>query len=432
MSDDSNKQVDRRSFLSTTAATAGLLILKPELVRGTSTNSAVRLGLIGCGGRGTEVATSFATNTAARVVALADLFEDQLEKGKKHFDEFAAKKGYAGIDRKLMFQGPKAYEQLAASKEVDVIQISTPGFFHVEHLDAVVSAGKHVYCEKPMGVDVRSAKRAMRIGEKAQGKLSLEVGFQIRSAPPFVELVKRIHAGALGKIACVSAHYHATAIEYAPRPNVSPAELRIRNWYWDKVLSGDIMVDQNIHVIDICNWVLNGHPVKAVATGGRSARTDSGNCWGHFDVNFYYPDDVHVSFNSVQFGKAMWEVTERFFGSKGVAESPYSGPIRILGDEAWEWKGADGATPAQPGAGNFSVTGAFTDNLEFADREKQKGFIESITSGKFHNQATLGAESALSAILARTAAYTGREITWDELLRSDQAYELGMDLSKLA
>ena len=121
MSDDSNKQVDRRSFVSTTAATAGLLILKPELVRGTAANSAVRLGLLGCGGRGTEVSTSFATNTAARVVALADLFEDQLEKGKKHFDEFAAKKGYAGIDRKLMFQGSKAFEQLAASKEVDVI-----------------------------------------------------------------------------------------------------------------------------------------------------------------------------------------------------------------------------------------------------------------------------------------------------------------------
>jgi len=184
-------------------------------------------------------------------------------------------------------------------------------------------------------------------------------------------------------------------------------------------------------VIDICNWALKGHPVKAAATGGRSARTDSGDCWGHFDVNLEYPEGVHVSFNSVQFGKAMWEVTERFFGSKGVAESPYSGPIRIMGDEAWEWK-ADEGTAAQAGAGGFSVTGAFHDNLEFADREKQKGFIESITSGKFHNQAAAGAESALSAMLARTAAYTGREVTWDQLLRSDQSYELGIDLNKLA
>jgi myo-inositol 2-dehydrogenase/D-chiro-inositol 1-dehydrogenase len=432
MTNDANSQVNRRTFMNTTAAAAGLLILKPQTVRGSSANSAIRLGLLGCGGRGTGVATSFATHTAARVVALADLFADQLEKGRKHFDEFAEKKGYAGIDPKLMFKGPKAYEELVASKEIDMVQISTPGYFHTEHLEAAVAAGKHVYCEKPVGVDVHNAKRAMRIGEKAAGRLSLDIGFQIRSAPPFVAMVERIHAGALGKIACGAAHYHATSIELPPHPNASPLELRIRNWYWDRILSGDIIVDQNIHVIDICNWVLQGHPVKAVATGGRKVRTDSGNCWDHFDVNFYYPDDVHISFNSVQFGNKLWDVSERFFGSRGVAESPYSGPIRIYGEEPWEWNANAGAQPAQTGGGKFSVTGEFHDNLEYADREKDKAFIESITSGKFHNQAALGAESALSAILARTAAYSGTEMTWDELLRSDQTYDPGIDLNKLA
>ncbi len=429
MASDADHQVDRRTFVG--AAAAGLLIVKPQIVRGTSANSAIRLGLLGCGGRGTAVATSFATHTTARVVALGDLFADQLEKGKRHFDELASKKGYPGVDRKLMFRGPKAYEELAACKDIDMVQISTPDYFHPQHLEAVVAAGKHVYCEKPVAVDVPGAKQVMAIGEKARGRLSLDVGLQIRSAPPFVELVKRIHAGGIGKIACAAAHYHATAIEYPPRPNASPSELRLRNWYWDREITGNIIVDQNIHVIDICNWVLQAHPVKAVATGGRKVRSDFGNCWDHFDVTFYYPDNVHVSFNSVQFGHALWDVSERFFGSKGVSESPYSGPLRILGEEPWEWKDPE-APEASTRPGKFSVTGEFTDNLGHADREKDKGFIESIVTGRFHNQAELGAETALSAILARTAAYTGRESTWEELLRSEERYDLGIDLSQFA
>ncbi len=424
---ESSGNPTRRDFVG---AAAGLMLIRPELVRGTAANSAIRLGLIGCGGRGTGVATSFATHTNTRVVALADLLPGQLEKAKAHFDDLAKKKGYAGIDPKLMFKGPKAYQELVSSKEVDMVQISTINYFHPEHLEAAVNAGKHVYCEKPVGVDVASCKRVMRIGEKAKGKLSLEVGFQIRSAPPFAELVKRIHAGALGRIACCSAHYHATAIEYPPRTNMSPTEVRIRNWYWDRILSGDIIVDQNIHVIDTCNWILQGHPVKATGACARKVRTDSGDCMDHFSVTFHYPDQVHVTFDSVQFGNKLWDVTERFFGSKGVSESPYSGPMRIIGDEPWDWEEWSGKKRSGEKAA-FSVTGEFTDNLAQADEMKQKGFIESIVTRKYHNQAQTGAESALSAILARTAAYTGREVTWEELLKSAQAYDAGLDLTKL-
>ena len=164
-----------------------------------------RMGLLGCGGRGAAVATSFINNTTARYVALADLFSDQLEKAKDYFDKLAESKGYAGIDPKLLFRGPTAYQELSASDRIDAIHIATPGFFHVAHLEAAVTAGKHVYCEKPIGVDVVQSKHALEIGGLAEGKVSLDVGFQIRSAPPFVELVRRIHDGALGKIACISA-----------------------------------------------------------------------------------------------------------------------------------------------------------------------------------------------------------------------------------
>lgn len=428
MSDDAKQQMGRRDFIGAAAAAATFTILESQLVRGTAANSAVRVGLLGCGGRGTADATDLVETGGARVVALADLFADQLEAAHKHFDELGEKKGHSKIDASQLFVGPRAYEQIASSKHVDAVVVTTPPYFHPGHLEAVVAAGKHVYCEKPVAVDVPGAKRVMEAGRKAQGRLSLDVGFQIRNAPPFVEMVRRIHGGALGKIVCGQVYYYTGAIERPAWPGASPAERRIRNWVWDRVLSGDILVEQNIHVVDVCNWVLQGHPVKASGTGGRTARTDAGDCWSHFVVSFTYPDDVHLGFGSTQFEKGWWDVNERFFGSKGVSESHYSGPVAIYGEEPWAW--GSGASQKEGGA-SFSVTGSFHDNLEQADSEKKKAFIESITSGNFHNQAGAGAESALSAMLGRTAAYTGREVTWDELLRSDEAWDAGIDLNRL-
>jgi predicted dehydrogenase len=346
------------------------------------------------------------------------------------FDGIADSLGYAGIDRKQMFRGANAYRDLAASNGIDAIQISTPCFFHVEHLDAAVTAGKHAYCEKPVGVDVVQAKRALEIGKRAEGKVSLDVGFQIRSAPPFVELVRRIHDGAIGKIVAISAHYYAPASQYPERPpSMSHDELRLRNWNWDLAISGDSILEQDIHVVDICNWVTQAHPVQAYATGGRSVISHFGNTWDNYQVNYTYPNDVHVSLTTTQYGNlSYFDVSEQVFGSKGFSESPYSGPLRIVGENAWEWKSESPAP--QPGTGTFAANGAFSDNLAQADPEKDKAFVESIVSGKFHNQAALGVESALSAILARMAARKGRPVTWDELLASNEQYTLDLDMAQ--
>jgi hypothetical protein len=172
--------------------------------------------------------------------------------------------------------------------------------------------------------------------------------------------------------------------------------------------------------------VLKGHPVKATGTGGRKGRPDRGTAWGHFSVSFTYPGDVHLSFSSSQFGKGGFDVNERFFGTRGNSQSPYSGPVQIAGDEPWTWGGSE-----KPQGGEFSVTGAFSDNLAQADPQKHKAFIESITSGNFHNQAATGAESALTAILGRTAAYAGREVTWDEMMRNNEAFDAQIDLDKI-
>src|SRR2546426_201259 len=333
--------VDRRKFLGTAAMTAGMMFLKPELVRGTAANSAVRVGLLGCGGRGTEDATNLVDTGGARVVALADMFQDQLDKARAHFDQIQQAKGYSSLGTSQLFVGPNAYQQIAASKELDAIVIATPPYFHPHHLEAVVAAGKHVYLEKPVAVDVPGA----------------------------------------------------------------------------------------LKVIDICNWILKAHPVKASATGGRQGRPQDGDVYGNYNAVFYYPDDVDVTFSSTQFAKGWWDVTERFFGTKGTSQSPYTGPLGIWGDEPWQ----SAASPAKdkPETQAFSVTGSFSSNLEFADPEKKKAFVESITNGNFHNQAAKGAESALSCMMARTAAYTGREVTWDELMKTKEVWDPKIDLNKL-
>ena len=420
-------KVDRRKFIGAAATTAGMLLLKPELVRGTAANSAVRVALLGCGGRGTEDATNMIDTGGARVVALGDLFQDQLDKARDNFNRIQQAKGYPELDPSQLFVGPNAFQQVATSKEVDAIVIATPPYYHPQHLEAAVAAGKHVYLEKPVAVDVPGALKVIEIGKRAQGKLSLDVGFQIRDCPPFVEMVKRIHGGALGKIICGESHYFAGYLDRPAWPDATPVERRLRNWVYDRALSGDIIVEQNIHVIDICNWVLKAHPLKASASGGRAGRPTDGDVYGNYDVLFHYPDGVDVTFSSTQFAKGWWEVTERFFGTKGTSQSPYSGPLGIWGDEPWQAEG----TPAKDAGQAFSATGKFTSNLEFADREKKKAFVESITSGNFHNQADKGAESALSCMMARTAAYTGREVSWEETLKSREAWDPKIDLNKL-
>jgi len=426
---NSSDKMDRRKFIGAAAATAGVMFIKPSLVRGTAANSAVRVGLLGCGGRGTEDATNLVDTGGARVVALADLFQDQLDVARAEFDKIQKAKGYSALDASQLFVGPTAYQQIAASKEVDAIVIATPPYYHPRHLEAVVSAGKHVYLEKPVAVDVPGALKVIEIGKRAEGKLSLDVGFQIRDCPPFVEMVRRIHGGALGKIVCGEAHYLSGYIDRPAWPNASPAEHRLRNWVYDRVLSGDIIVEQNIHVIDICNWILKAHPLKASATGGRQGRPVDGDAYGNYNVLFHYPDGVDVTFSSTQFAKGWWDVTERFFGTKGTSQSPYKGPLGIWGEEPWQ----AATTPAKDSADSdkFSVTGNFTSNLEFADAEKKKAFVESITSGHFHNQADKGAESALSCMMARSAAYKGHEVTWGEIMKSNEVWDPKIDLNKL-
>ena len=421
-------QVGRREFLGAAAA-AGVTILKPRLVFGTQANSAVRLALLGCGGRGTNVTGSFIENTGAVVTALGDLFPDQLETGKAMLDAAAAKAGKPAIDAKNLFRGPDAYKQLFASKDVDAVYIATPPFYHPMHLEAALAAGKHTYVEKPVAVDVPGAKKVMAIGKQYDGKRSLAVGFQIRHASPYVELAKRIHEGQIGAFVSGQIHYFASALQRPEFADKSPVERRLRNWVHDKALSGDTIVEQNVHIIDVTNWLFAGHPVEATGYASRAGRTDKGDCSSHFNCLFKYPNDVHVSFASTQFGVSAWGVGMQYYGTKGCAEARYDAPVRISGETQWEFPGL-GKPQAVDAA--TAATGTFHGALDDADANKQKAFIESITSGKLINEAQSGADSALSGILGRTAAYTGRKVTWDELMKSNEVWDPKIDLKQFA
>jgi myo-inositol 2-dehydrogenase / D-chiro-inositol 1-dehydrogenase len=419
--------MNRREFLQTGTA-CGLLLLKPRTAFSYQANSAVRLGLLGCGNRGTTVATSFSQNTTAQVVALADIFPDKLALGRSHFDDLNTSLSRQPIDEKLLFHGPHAFEQLAAAKDVDLIQISTPPFFHVQHLEAAVASGKHVYCEKPVGVDVAQAKQALEIGKRVKSTQSVDVGFQCRNAPPIAAIAEKIKAGALGKIAAAAGNYYATASEEKVRPGASPDEYRLRNWLWYRALSGDILVEQNIHIIDLCNWILGAHPLKATATGGRNILTHAGDCWDNYQVDFTYPEGVHLAFASTQFGNNGFDAGLKLFGADGSATVPYAGPVQIVGTQAWAWTDSMNTT----GPAKFAANGSFSDNLAFADRDKERTFIDSITSGQCHNQIVAGVETALSCMLGRMAGYEKREVTWENLMAHGETYKLGMNLDQFA
>ena len=422
--------MNRRDVLKTTATAAtGVMVLKPGTLFGYEANSAVRLGLLGCGNRGTSVATSFVHSTSTHVTAIGDLFQDRLERGKAHFNELNQSLGQAALDESQVFLGRHAIEKLAGSNAIDMIQISTPPWFHVEHLGIAVASGKHVYVEKPVGIDVMQTRAALEIGKKARPGQTLAVGFQCRNAPGIAAAAERIRAGALGKMVSIAAYYNAPASGEVVVAGASADEHRLRNWLWDRALSGDILVEQNIHIIDLANWILGAHPVKAATTGGRNVLTHEGDCWDNYQVDFTYPGDVHLTFSSTQFGNFGFEAGLRFFGAAGAATVGYAGPIRITGENAWSWQDS---LNSSPDAAKFAANGAFLDNLADADREKERAVVESITSGKGMNQIASGVETALSCMLGRMAGYQKREVAWDDLLARGETYALGIRMEQFA
>lgn len=388
--------LSRRQFMAQAGAAAfSLTVLKPSLASGTQANSKIRLGVIGLGGRGSWIAGLFQKNGGYELVGAADYFQDRVE-------AFGAK---FSIPSSMLFSGLSGYKRLLAAG-LDAVAIESPPYFHPEQAAAGVEAGLHVYVAKPAAVDVPGCLVISGCGKESTAKKrAFLIDFQTRANSIFIEALKRVHEGALGELAFGEAVYHADCpfeqwYDLLTKDPHNP-ENWMRAWGLDRALSGDMITEQDIHTLDVMNWIMDKPPLSAIGSGGLKARPKIGTCWDHFVVYYQYPDGVGFQFSGRQFkGHGTPEgIKNRMFGSKGVLETEYGGNVVIRGE-------------------NFFHGGKTAEIYAEGAVHNIAAFYKSITEGDFSNPTVApSVQSNLVTILGRKSAYENRLVTWDELMK---------------
>jgi myo-inositol 2-dehydrogenase/D-chiro-inositol 1-dehydrogenase len=274
---------------------------------------------------------------------------------------------------------------------------------------------------------VAGCRKMEKVGERFDKKLSMTIGFQIRYATPYAQMIDRIHNGDIGKVLSVQLYYLATQIRVVDTLGKSFDEKRIRNQYHYHALSGGTLLDQSIHMIDVCNWALREHPNSAIGFGGIDESQKLGDTWKHFQVAYKYPS-TNVMVQATQYGPSWGGVCAKFIGTDGIAEAYYTGGVFISGKNEWDSGiircGSDEITEEQRRAG------AFSSSLHDADLNKGTAFIKSIETGNYLNDTFSGVESTLTAIMGREAAMSGNQIMWDDLRFSSQRLDPKLKLSQ--
>ena len=409
--------ISRRSFLKKSAAAgagaSAFTIIKPELVRGAGKEQ-LKAGLIGCGGRGTGAAVELLTaDENVHLVAMADIFEDRLEKSLAQIRDGSknpAIQSRVKVDPEHHFLGFDAYKKLIAS-DIDIVLLCTPPGYRPMHFEAAVEARKHVFAEKPFGTDPVGVRRFMAAARKSeQLKLTVMSGAQRHSQQEYAETVQKIKDGAIGEITAAYAYWIGGPViqQKARDSKWGDMTWQHRNWYSFVWICGDQIVEQHLHNIDVINWVMGGHPVKVVASGGVSWRPRDeiyGNIYDHISADFVYANGVHMSSYCRQYPSGLYkDVSELVVGSKGRSN------CRDLGTK--------GRNPYVQ---------------EHAD------MVNSIRGdGPYINQGMPVAESTMTTIMGRESAYSGQEITWEQVMASQLDlmpkafdYELPMDVPPL-
>ncbi|OHB85409.1 MAG: hypothetical protein A2V98_12710 [Planctomycetes bacterium RBG_16_64_12] len=390
---DHKGNLKRREFIAGAAAAATVTILKPSRVRAAEANSQLTLGLIGCGGRGRWIADLFANTGRYRFVALADYFQDRVDAVGDHLK----------IDEAHRYTTLSGYKRLLDQK-LDAVVIETPPYAHPEHAAAAVEAGKHVFVAKPIAVDVPGCMSIAESGKKATAKnLVFLVDFQTRAHPFYREAAERVHAGDLGKISCAECHYPwASGGKGSP---VSGPEDRLRKWYQHLDLCGDVIVEQDIHALDVATWFLDAAPISAVGDGGRPLR-EHGDFWDHFSVIYTFPGDLILTHTSMKgIAGCRDEIRCRVYGDGGMVHSDYFGEVWIHGTKPFE-----GGL-----VGQLYSDGAVT-NIE--------DFYRFVTEGHYANETVAPSVcSNLTAVLGRNAAYKRGPVTWNEMIQANVKLE---------
>ncbi|MBE7558836.1 Gfo/Idh/MocA family oxidoreductase [bacterium] len=391
------RELDRRGFLTAAGGAVTFSFMRPELAFGSRANSQIRLGLVGCGGRGNWLADLFTEHGGYRFVAACDYFPARAERfGDKY-----------GVPPERRYAHLSGYKQMLDDGRLDAIVVETPSYFHPEQAAAGVEAGCHVYLAKPIAVDVPGCTLVRESAEKATRKqLCYLVDFQTRTHPFYQEAVKRVRFGEIGRIVCGDAGYQCGPLG-RPWRDTGP-ESRLVNWFHDRALSGDILTEQNIHAIDVAAWMLDAAPLHAYGVGGRATR-DYGDTWDHFQVIYMYPGDVPVSFSSKQCGRGYDDILCRLYGERGTVDTHYFGDVTIKGE--FPYKGGN--------VGNLYRDGAVANIATFYDN---------ITKGRFANETVPPSVlSNLTTILGRTAAYRRCEVTWDEMMKENEKIDARLE-----
>jgi len=397
MNTSSSSDLSRRRFFKLSAVATGAAavagISSHKVMAATAGSDRIRVGVIGCGGRGTGAAQNCLDSSAGvEIVALGDLFQRQVDAAETKLK----------LKNVQKFSGFDAYQKVLAS-EVDLVILATPPGFRPTHFEAAVNAGKHIFTEKPVAVDPVGCRQFIAAAQKAkQKRLAVVAGTQRRHQPSYLELMKRIHNGDIGELVGGQCYWNGTGIWFREKTgwleNVSDFEWQCWNWYhWDW-LCGDQIVEQHIHNLDVINWAFGGPPVKFTGMGGRQTRGNiQGNIWDHFAVEMEYANGARVTSMCRHTPKATSRIGERVVGSLGVADTR-GAEATIRGAKAFNY---DGPTP------NPMV-------VEHTD------LIASIRANQPLNEGEQVAISTLTAIGGRISAYTGREISWNWLLNGSK------------
>jgi myo-inositol 2-dehydrogenase/D-chiro-inositol 1-dehydrogenase len=395
---------NRRDFLRTStiaavgASLAGSLSIARSAYAGGSDQ--IKVGLIGCGGRGTGAASqALHTEGDVKLVAMGDAFADRLEQSLAELQKDEALKDRIDVPTERRFVGFDAYRNVLDSG-VDLVILATPPGFRPIHFAAAVDAGKHVFMEKPVAVDAPGVRAVLEAARQAKEKnLGVGVGLQRHHQNSYLETIKRLQDGAIGDMIAARVYWNGAGLWVHPRkPEQTEMEYQMRNWYYFNWLCGDHIVEQHIHNIDVINWLKGKYPIRAQGMGGRQVRTgeDYGEIFDHHAVEFEY-DDGSRMFSYCRHIPGCWDsVSEHVLGTKGTADISAS-VIRTNGEKPWKYRGP---------ANNPYQT-------------EHDDLFASIRAGTPLNEAEFGALSSMTAIMGRMATYSGKLIRWDDALNSE-------------
>jgi predicted dehydrogenase len=402
--------INRRKFIKSTgvAVMGGATVLNmgfPTPLFAHRRNT-LKVGLIGCGGRGTGAANqALNADPDVELTAMADVFQDRLDESFNNLLTLHPEK--VKVSQENKFIGFDAYKKLIES-DVDVVLLATPPGFRPDHLTAAVDADKHIFCEKPMAVDAPGVRKVMEAVKKSKEKnLSLVSGFTLRYDNKRRALFGKVLDGEIGEIKTVSSTRNGGGLWYKPRePEWTEMEYQMRNWYYYNWLSGDFIVEMIVHSLDMMSWAMGDKmPLKAVGTGGRQARVEEkwGNIYDHFAVEFEYENEVKgFNFCRQQTGCSSRNTVE----VAGTSGNAYAGGnnFKITGKNKWQYEGED--------------------NDPYQTQHNE--LFASIRNGKPMNDGDFMANSTMLAILSRMVGYSGQTLTWEEALNSDRV--LGPDI----